>query len=61
MKIVKQDAFLEGWTPDPRRLIERAGRTCYRSEDKVGPGSDSKFIQMLIVSPVCCSMVEAQP
>lgn len=35
----------------PERLletIERAGRTCYKSEDKITPGSAVKFVKMLI-------------
>lgn len=28
--------------------LERAGRTCYKSEDKITPGSAEKFVQMLI-------------
>lgn len=29
-------------------LIERAGRTCYKSEDKITPDSAEKFVRMLI-------------
>lgn len=28
--------------------IERAGRTCYKSEDKITPGSAAKFVAMII-------------
>ena len=31
----------------PLELIERAGRTCYKSEDKISQGSALKFVQML--------------
>jgi thymidylate synthase (FAD) len=30
------------------KSIERAGRTCYKSEDKITEGSAEKFVQMLI-------------
>ncbi len=29
-------------------LIERAGRTCWKSEDKIGPGTAEKFATMLL-------------
>lgn len=29
------------------QLIERAGRTCYKSEDKIVPGSATKFVGMV--------------
>jgi len=35
-------------TPDAERLIEQAGRTSYQSFDKQGPGSERKFIRMLV-------------
>ncbi len=31
----------------PLELIEKAGRTCYKSENKISPGSAVKFAQML--------------
>ncbi|KKM87255.1 hypothetical protein LCGC14_1270780 [marine sediment metagenome] len=30
------------------KLIERAGRTCYKSEDKIAEGTDEKFVQKLL-------------
>ena len=30
------------------RLIELAGRTCYKSEDKITEGSAEKFVRMVI-------------
>jgi len=47
MKIV--DQYWE-WIQRPRKpleLIEKAGRTCYKSEDKISTGSALKFVQML--------------
>jgi len=35
-------------TPDALKLIELAGRTCYKSEDKITEGSAKKFVQMII-------------
>lgn len=32
---------------DPERLIEIAGRTCYKSEDKITPESSRAFVRML--------------
>lgn len=44
MKAIRQNTTLLAWTPDPEHLIERAGRTCYKSEmnDPVA------FIRMII-------------
>ena len=33
---------------DPLERIERIGRICYKSEDKIGPGTAKKFVKMLI-------------
>lgn len=48
MKIVKTSATLEWITPEPMFTIERAGRTCYKSEDKFTNDSAAKFVLMLI-------------
>lgn len=48
MKIIKQSATLEFVTPNALELIEQAGRTCYKSEDKITSDSNIKFIQMLL-------------
>ena len=37
-------------TPDPERLLEKAGRTCYLSFDKVSEDSHKKFIRMIVKS-----------
>ena len=41
--------YVELWsiTPDAQALIERCGRICWKSEDKVCIGSDKAFIKML--------------
>lgn len=35
-------------TPEPELVIERAARTCYQSEGKIGPGSAGKLIAKCI-------------
>jgi thymidylate synthase (FAD) len=30
------------------RLIERAGRICYKSEERIGPGTAERFVEMII-------------
>lgn len=53
MQIVESSATLLSHTPDAEQLIERCGRVCYKSEDKIR-GSDADvpsanaFIRMLI-------------
>ena len=37
-------------TPDAEKLIEKAGRTCYLSFDKITEDSTEKFIRMLVKS-----------
>lgn len=46
MRIVPQAALLESYTPDPQRVIEAAGRTCYRSTP--GFNTAGAFCKMLI-------------
>lgn len=47
MKIVKQSAELVWVTPDAAKMIEAAGRTCYKSEDKITEDSSVKFVEMI--------------
>lgn len=47
MKIVKPSATLEFITPNAAQFIERAGRTCYKSEDKITPTSAAAFCKKL--------------
>ena len=35
-------------SPEPLETIEMAGRTCYKSENKIGIGSSEKFIKMIM-------------
>jgi thymidylate synthase (FAD) len=50
MQIIKPSAVLEWATPDAVRVIERAGRTCYKSEDKITDESAEKFVRTIIKS-----------
>lgn len=47
MRIVEPSATLLWITPDALREIERAGRTCYKSEDKITEDSAKQFVRMI--------------
>jgi thymidylate synthase (FAD) len=47
MKIVQPSVELVWITPDPYQNIEKAGRTCYKSEDKITDDSAVKFCGMI--------------
>lgn len=47
MKIIQQSVSLEWITPNPLEMIERAGRTCYKSEDKITADSAKTFYKMI--------------
>jgi len=52
MKIIKPSVEFLGAVPTDYegavKFIERAGRTCYKSEDKITPDSAEKFVKKLI-------------
>lgn len=48
MKIVEPSTTLLWITPDAERLIEAAGRTAYKSEDKITDDSHKVFIRKII-------------
>ena len=48
MKIIEQSHEILAMTKDPLQLIEKAGRTCYKSEDKITAGSAEKFVKMIV-------------
>ncbi len=49
MRIIKQSVDWEQMPPgNTLKIIEKAGRTCYKSEAKAAPGSAEKFVKMLI-------------
>lgn len=43
MKIVEQSVELLWFTPEPEKMIELAGRTAYKSEDKITEDSAGEF------------------
>jgi len=47
MKIVEPSVKLLWITENPEQAIELAGRTCYKSEDKITKDSAGKFVAML--------------
>lgn len=50
MKIVAPSVNLLWITKNPEQMIELAGRTCYKSEDKITEESAGKFVKMLTKS-----------
>ncbi len=48
MKLVKPSIMHLWTTPRPLKTIERAGRTCYKSEDMITAQSSEKFVEMLL-------------
>lgn len=47
MKIIEPQVTLLHITPNAAQTIERAGRTCYKSEDKITPTSAAQFCRKL--------------
>jgi len=50
MKIIKPSVELLWITPEPEKQIELAGRTCYKSEDKITPESSAEFCKRMVKS-----------
>lgn len=48
MKLIKPSVEILRIMVDSLTLIEEAGRTCYKSEDKIGEGTAKKFIEMIM-------------
>ncbi|MCK4308337.1 FAD-dependent thymidylate synthase, partial [candidate division WOR-3 bacterium] len=48
MRLVKPSHKILFISPKPLEIIEAAGRTCYKSEDKISEGSAEKFVRMII-------------
>ena len=48
MKLINQSHEILNISDDILKCIERAGRTCYKSEDKITPDSAEKFVKTLI-------------
>ncbi len=49
MRIEKPSVSLLWVTPEPLKVIERAGRTAYKSEDKITDSSAEAFVRMLVL------------
>lgn len=49
MRVVKPSVTLLWITKDAEKQIEIAGRTCYKSEDKITNESSNKFVNKMIV------------
>ena len=47
MIIIEQAVEFLSYTPSPEILLERAGRTCYKSEDRITSESAPKFVKMI--------------
>lgn len=51
MKIINQYCqWIQPPPADTLQVIERAGRTCYKSEDKITPDSAAKFVKTIMAS-----------
>lgn len=50
MKIVEPSVELLWITENPERAIEVAGRTCYKSEDKITEDSSGEFVKRMVKS-----------
>ena len=48
MKIIEQTHEILSLPDQGLELLERAGRTCYKSEDKITPDSAERFVEMLV-------------
>ncbi len=48
MKIIEPSVEINWFTPNPLEVIEKIGRVCYRSEEKIQPGSAEKFVARLL-------------
>ena len=50
MEIIKPNVILEVSTPDAEKVIEKAARTCYKSEEKITADSHINFIKNIMKS-----------
>ncbi len=48
MKIIEPSAIIMRHDVSPYEFVEKVGRTCYKSEDKITDGSAKKFVHNLI-------------
>ena len=47
MRIIEPSVELLHSTPDAERVIERAGRICWKSEDRIGGDTHQAFVRMI--------------
>ena len=47
MKLIDQSYEIMAWPDWPVQLIEQAGRTCYKSEDKITEDSADQFVRKI--------------
>lgn len=48
MNLIKPYTEIIAMTPDPLKVIELGGRTCYKSEDKITDDSAKEFVKMIL-------------
>ncbi len=48
MREIESEVILLWITPQPLQVIEAAGRTCYKSEDKMAEGTAADFVRRLL-------------
>jgi thymidylate synthase (FAD) len=48
VRLVKPSAKIEAYTPNALQVIEAAGRTCYKSEEKITSDSALAFVAMIL-------------
>lgn len=48
MQILEPSIELEWITPEPLKAIERAGRVCYKSEDRIGADTAETFVRGIV-------------
>lgn len=48
MKIIKPSATIEAFTPNLEEVLEAAGRTCWKSEDKIETGTAGPFLERIM-------------
>ena len=48
MKLIDQSVAIIYPVSKPLEVIERAGRTCYKSEDKITPDSAARFVERIL-------------
>ena len=48
MKIVNASYVVESWPMNPLAFIERVGRTCYKSEERMSADSAAPFCEMVL-------------